>query len=44
MTKTRVSTRHMARMAAIGATAALTAPIFILPARAETDAKAIIKT
>ncbi|MGS1095147.1 imelysin family protein [Aquamicrobium terrae] len=34
----------MARMAAIGATAALTAAIFILPARAETDAKAIIKT
>lgn len=44
MTRNRVSTRHMARMAAIGATAALTAAIFILPARAETDAKAIIKT
>jgi putative iron-regulated protein len=31
-------------MAAIGATAALTAAIFVLPAKAETDAKAVIAT
>ncbi|RWI92571.1 MAG: peptidase [Mesorhizobium sp.] len=32
------------RLAAIGATAALTAAVFVLPAKAETDAKAVIKT
>ena len=40
----RVPTRYMARMAAVCATAALTAAIFVLPAKAETDAKAIVKT
>jgi len=37
-------TRSMGRMAAIGATAALTAAIFILPAKADTDPKAVVKT
>ncbi|TGS52129.1 peptidase, partial [Mesorhizobium sp. M3A.F.Ca.ET.201.01.1.1] len=32
------------RLAAIGATAALTAAVFVLPAKAETDPKAVIKT
>ncbi|TDR37555.1 imelysin [Aquamicrobium defluvii] len=44
MIRSWVSTRYMARMAAIGATAALTAAIFVLPAKAETDAKAVIAT
>src|SRR5690606_5553436 len=44
MIRSWVSTRYMARMAAIGATAALTAAIFVLPAKAETDAEAVIAT
>ncbi|WP_430694695.1 imelysin family protein [Mesorhizobium dulcispinae] len=36
--------RWGSRLAAIGATAALTAAVFVLPAKAETDAKAVIKT
>lgn len=44
MIRSWASTRSMGRMAAIGATAALTAAIFILPAKAETDPKAVVKT
>ncbi|RRI06523.1 peptidase [Mesorhizobium tamadayense] len=36
--------RFGSRLAAIGATAALTAAVFVLPAKAETDPKAVIKT
>ncbi|OJU49676.1 MAG: peptidase [Mesorhizobium sp. 61-13] len=36
--------RNRGRLAAIGATALLTAAAFVLPARAETDAKAVVKT
>ncbi|KQZ93839.1 peptidase [Mesorhizobium sp. Root157] len=36
--------RSKGRLAAIGATALLTAAAFVLPARAETDAKAVVKT
>jgi putative iron-regulated protein len=36
--------RHGGRIAAIGATAALTAAVFVLPARAEVDPKAVIRT
>ncbi len=43
MNKTLVALRY-GRLAAIGATAALTAAAFVLPAKAETDAKAVIKT
>lgn len=39
-----ITARYGSRLAAIGATAALTAAIFVLPAKAETDAKAVIKT
>lgn len=44
MIRSWASTRSMGRMAAIGATAALTAAIFILPAKADTDPKAVVKT
>lgn len=43
MNKTFGALRY-GRLAAIGATAALTAAAFVLPAKAETDAKAVIKT
>jgi putative iron-regulated protein len=43
MNKTLVALRY-GRLAAIGATAVLTAAAFVLPAKAETDAKAVIKT
>ncbi|GAA4125961.1 imelysin family protein [Aminobacter aganoensis] len=36
--------RHFGRLAAIAATTALTAAIFVLPAKAETDAKAVLTT
>ena len=36
--------RHRGRLAAIVATTALTAAVFVLPAKAETDAKAVIAT
>ncbi|TIS49584.1 imelysin family protein [Mesorhizobium sp.] len=39
-----VTPRWGSRLAAIGATAALTAAVFVLPAKAETDVKAVIKT
>lgn len=39
-----MTARYGGRLAAIGATALLTAAVFVLPARAETDAKAVIKT
>nr|WP_192249977.1 imelysin family protein [Mesorhizobium silamurunense] len=39
-----ITPRWGSRLAAIGATAALTAAVFVLPAKAETDAKAVIKT
>ena len=35
--------RYGGRLAAIGATALLTAAVFVLPAKAETDVKAVIK-
>ena len=38
------TTRLTGRLAAIAATAALTAAIFVLPAKAETDPKAVLKT
>jgi len=44
MVKSRVMVRNRGRLAAIGATALLTAAAFVLPARAETDAKAVVKT
>ncbi len=44
MIRSWASTRSMGRMAAIGATAALTAAIFILPAKADTDPRAVVKT
>lgn len=44
MVKTRSMVRNKGRLAAIGATALLTAAAFVLPARAETDAKAVVKT
>ncbi|KQZ31678.1 peptidase [Mesorhizobium sp. Root552] len=44
MVKSRVIVRNRGRLAAIGATALLTAAAFVLPARAETDAKAVVKT
>ena len=34
-------TRHSGRLAAVAATAALTAAIFVLPAKAQTDPKAV---
>ncbi|CDX22959.1 conserved exported hypothetical protein [Mesorhizobium sp. ORS 3324] len=39
-----ITPRWGSRLAAIGATAALTAAVFVLPAKAATDAKAVIKT
>jgi putative iron-regulated protein len=39
-----IAGRYGGRLAGIGATVALTAAVFVLPARAETDAKAVIKT
>jgi putative iron-regulated protein len=39
-----VKTRQAGRFAALAATAALTTAVFVLPAKAETDAKAVIKT
>jgi len=39
-----ITARYGSRLAAIGATALLTAAVFVLPAKAETDAKAVIKT
>lgn len=39
-----MTARNGSRLAAICATAALTAAVFVLPAKAETDAKAVIKT
>ncbi|MGX8010314.1 imelysin family protein [Mesorhizobium sp. ORM8.1] len=39
-----MTARNGSRLAAICATAALTAAVFVLPANAETDAKAVIKT
>lgn len=39
-----MTARYGGRFAAIGATALLTAAVFVLPAKAETDAKAVIKT
>ena len=42
--KAMVTTRYGGRFAAIGATALLTAAVFVLPAKAETDAKAVLST
>lgn len=39
-----IAPRWGSRLVAIGATAALTAAVFVLPAKAETDPKAVIKT
>ncbi|ANT53831.1 imelysin family protein [Mesorhizobium amorphae] len=39
-----MTARYGGRLAAIGATALLTAAVFVLPAKAETDAKAVIQT
>ncbi|ARP67471.1 peptidase [Mesorhizobium sp. WSM1497] len=39
-----MTARYGSRLAAIGATALLTAAVFVLPAKAETDVKAVIKT
>ncbi|RWC60723.1 imelysin family protein [Mesorhizobium sp.] len=39
-----MTARYGGRLAAIGATALLTAAVFVLPAKAETDAKVVIKT
>lgn len=39
-----MTARYGGRLAAIGATALLTAAVFVLPAKAETDLKAVIKT
>src|SRR6185312_8429094 len=41
---TMVKTRQAGRLAALAATAALTTAVFVLPAKAETDARAVIKT
>lgn len=42
--RTMMTARYGGRLAAIGATAMLTAAVFVLPANAQTDAKAVIKT
>jgi len=42
--RTMMTARNGGRLAAICATAALTAAVFVLPAKAATDAKAVIKT
>ncbi|MBZ9976915.1 imelysin family protein [Mesorhizobium sp. BR-1-1-10] len=39
-----MTARYGGRLVAIGATALLTAAVFVLPAKAQTDAKAVIKT
>lgn len=39
-----MTARHGSRLAAISATALLTAAVFVLPAKAESDPKAVIKT
>src|SRR5882672_11371279 len=39
-----ITARFGSRLAAIGATALLTAAVFVLPAKAKTDAKSVIKT
>ncbi|AZO41149.1 peptidase [Mesorhizobium sp. M7D.F.Ca.US.005.01.1.1] len=39
-----MTARYGGRLAAIGATALLTAAVFVLPAKAEADVKAVIKT
>lgn len=44
MTKTHSSHCKGSRLAAIAATAAVTAAIFVLPAKAQTDGKAVLKT
>ena len=44
MVSTLVKPRHARRLAALAATAALTAAAFVLPAKAETDARAVVKT
>lgn len=44
MVSTLVKPRYARRFAALAATAALTAAAFVLPAKAETDAKAVVKT
>ena len=44
MTRAFHPTRHAVRIAALAATAALTAAVFVLPAKAETDPKAVIAT
>ena len=44
MMRTKVNARYGGKLAAVGATALLTAAAFVLPARAETDAKAVVKT
>ncbi len=44
MTRAFSRTRHSARLAALAATAALTAAVFVLPAKAETYPKAVIST
>jgi putative iron-regulated protein len=38
------TTRHSTRLAALAATVALTAAIFVLPAKADTDPKAVLST
>jgi putative iron-regulated protein len=44
MVTTRLKARTTGRLAALFATAALTTAAFVLPAKAETDAKAVVKT
>src|SRR5690606_14886686 len=44
MVSTLVKARYAGRLAALAATVALTAAAFVLPAKAETDAKAVVKT
>ena len=39
--KALITPHFASRLAAIGATVALTAAVFVLPAKAETDAKAV---
>ena len=44
MTRSMVMARYASRLTAVGATVALTAAVFVLPAKAATDAKAVVKT
>jgi putative iron-regulated protein len=44
MIPTMVKARTASRIAALAATAALTAAVFVLPAKADTDARAVVKT